>query len=66
MSLGVKGGLSRGGVGTCRMGRGGALVVRGSVTPGMEGIKGGSERHSAMEIKYAMDATEYFILDALE
>ena len=62
--LGVKGGLSSGGVGTCRIGRGGAFVVRGSVTPGMDGMSGGSERLSAMEIRYAIEATEYFILEA--
>jgi hypothetical protein len=39
-----KGGLLRGGVGTCRMGRGGALEERGSVTPGIEGISGGRLR----------------------
>lgn len=41
--LGVNSGLSRGGVGICKIGRGGALLVSGSVTPGIEGIKGGSE-----------------------
>ena len=38
-------------------------MVRGSVTPGMLGMSGGSERLSAMEIRYAMEATEYFILE---
>jgi hypothetical protein len=43
MLLEVKGGLSRGGVGICRMGSGGALLASGSVTPGMLGIRGGKE-----------------------
>jgi hypothetical protein len=37
----VKGGLSSGGVGSWRMGRGGALEAKGSVTPGIDGIRGG-------------------------
>lgn len=36
-----KGGLSNGGVGTCKMGKGGALEAKGSVTPGIAGIRGG-------------------------
>jgi hypothetical protein len=36
---GVKGGLCKGGVGSCRMGSGGALDVRGSVTPGIAGTR---------------------------
>ena len=44
MLLLLKGGLSSGGVGTCKIGKGGAFVVSGSVTPGMEGIRGGRER----------------------
>ena len=39
----MKGGLPSGGVGIWRIGRGGALVVKGSVTPGIEGMSGGSE-----------------------
>lgn len=35
MKLGVKGGLGRGGVGSWRIGSGGALLARGSVTPGI-------------------------------
>jgi hypothetical protein len=62
ISLGVKGGLSSGGVGTCKIGKGGALVVKGSVTPGMDGIRGGKERHSPAAIKDAIEAKEYFIL----
>jgi hypothetical protein len=62
MSLGVKGGLSNGGVGTCRMGRGGALVVKASVTPGMLGIRGGKERHCPRATKDAIEAMEYFIM----
>jgi hypothetical protein len=65
MLLGVKGGLSSGGVGTCKIGRGGALVVNGSVTPGIEGISGGRDRHSAREIKHAAEASAYFILTFL-
>lgn len=38
------GGLSRGGVGSCKTGSGGALLASGSVTPGMEGMRGGRER----------------------
>lgn len=43
MLLAVNGGLARGGVGSCRIGNGGALLARGSVTPGMDGIKGGRD-----------------------
>jgi hypothetical protein len=63
MLLGVKGGLSNGGVGTCKIGRGGALVVNGSVTPGIEGMSGGSDRHSARVIRHAAEARAYFILN---
>ena len=62
MSLGVNGGLSSGGVGTCRIGKGGALVVKASVTPGMVGIRGGKERHSPRATRDAIEAMEYFIL----
>ena len=31
----MNGGLGRGGVGSCKIGRGGALLARGSVTPGI-------------------------------
>jgi hypothetical protein len=62
ISLGVKGGLSSGGVGTCKIGNGGALVVKGSVTPGMLGMRGGKERHSPSATRDAIEATEYFIL----
>jgi hypothetical protein len=62
ISLGVNGGLSSGGVGTCRIGNGGALVVRASVTPGMVGMRGGKERHSPRATSDAMEAIEYFIL----
>ena len=65
MSLGVNGGLSRGGVGTCRIGRGGALVVRASVTPGMVGMSGGKDRHSPRATRDASEAT-YFIVRANE
>lgn len=61
MSLGVKGGLSRGGVGTCKIGKGGAFVVRASVTPGMVGMRGGKERHSPRATSDAREAMEYFI-----
>ena len=37
------GGLANGGVGTCRIGKGGAFLDRGTVTPGILGIKGGRE-----------------------
>lgn len=47
MLLASNGGLSNGGVGICRIGRGGALLVKGSVTPGMVGISGGSDRAEA-------------------
>jgi hypothetical protein len=40
----VKGGLSSGGVGSCKIGRGGALLERGSVTPGIVGMSGGRLR----------------------
>lgn len=40
----VNGGLVKGGVGICRIGRGGVLEVRGLVIFGMEGIKGGRLR----------------------
>jgi hypothetical protein len=43
MLLAVNGGLATGGVGTCRIGNGGALLAMGSVMPGMVGIKGGRE-----------------------
>lgn len=43
MSLPTKSGLGSGGVGICKIGKGGALLARGSVTPGMEGIKGGRD-----------------------
>lgn len=43
MLLGVKGGLSKGGVGNCKTGRGGALLAKGSVTPGIDGINGGKD-----------------------
>lgn len=62
MSLGVKGGLSSGGVGTCKIGKGGALVVKASVTPGIVGMRGGKERHSPRAISDAIEAIEYFIL----
>lgn len=39
--LTANGGLLNGGVGTCKMGNGGAFEDKGSVTPGIEGIKGG-------------------------
>jgi len=39
MLLPVKGGESRGVVGTCKIGRGGAFEESGSVTPGMRGIR---------------------------
>lgn len=42
-SLPTKGGLASGGVGTCRIGSGGALLVIGGVTPGIKGMRGGSE-----------------------
>jgi hypothetical protein len=58
----VKGGLSSGGVGTCKIGKGGALVVKGSVTPGIVGIRGGKEMHSTAATKDAIEAKEYFIL----
>jgi hypothetical protein len=62
MSLGVNGGLSNGGVGTCRIGKGGALVVRASVTPGIVGMRGGKERHSPRATRDAIEAIEYFIV----
>jgi hypothetical protein len=40
-------------VGTCRIGRGGALLESGSVTPGMEGIRGGRESAVAVVAKTA-------------
>jgi hypothetical protein len=43
MLLGVNGGLGSGGVGSCKMGSGGALLARGSVTPGILGIRGPSD-----------------------
>jgi hypothetical protein len=40
----MNGGLGSGGVGICKIGKGiERSLVRGSVTPGMEGIKGGKE-----------------------
>lgn len=43
MLLPSHGGDGRGGVGSCRIGRGGAFSETGSVTPGMAGIRGGKE-----------------------
>jgi hypothetical protein len=43
MLLAVNGGDAKGGVGTCKIGKGGALLARGSVTPGIEGISGGRD-----------------------
>jgi hypothetical protein len=51
MLLGVKGGLSRGGVGICKIGRGGAPLVKGSVTPGTRGMSGPSDRALMGEVK---------------
>lgn len=54
-----KGGLSKGGVGIWRMGKGGARPTRGSVTPGMAGIRGGRERPRAFSLRMAAEtATE--------
>lgn len=39
----MNGGLSSGGIGTCKMGREGEFSVRGSVTPGIDGIRGGKD-----------------------
>lgn len=66
MSLGVKGGLSSGGVGTCNTGSGGALLVKGSVTPGIVGMSGGRERDSPMEIKDMIVAIGYLILTMIK
>jgi hypothetical protein len=52
MSDAVKGGLSSGGVGSCRIGRGGALEARGSVTPGMAGITGGKLRSKGLRLSF--------------
>ena len=46
----AKGGLSSGGVGIWRMGRGGAFEVRGSVTPGIDGIRGGKEMPKGLRL----------------
>jgi hypothetical protein len=43
MSLPVKGGEARGGVGTWRIGSGGAFETIGSVMIGMDGMRGGRE-----------------------
>ncbi len=53
MLLLVNGGLSKAGVGTWRMGSGGASWFRASVTPGMLGIRGGNEmeRHCPREAR---------------
>ena len=53
MLLAWKGGLSSGGVGTCRIGSGGAFDVRGSVTPGMDGMSGGRDRADANATRLA-------------
>jgi hypothetical protein len=37
----TKGGLANGGVGTCKIGSGGAFEAKGTVTPGITGIRGG-------------------------
>jgi len=62
MSLGVNGGLSSGGVGICKIGKGGAFSVRTSVTPGMLGIRGGRERHSPRIARDARGTREDLIL----
>ena len=62
MLLAVKGGLSSGGVGTCRMGSGGALDVKGSVTPGIDGIKGGRERAEVSAVRLARTVVLCFMM----
>jgi hypothetical protein len=62
ISLGVKGGLSSGGVGTCKIGRGGAFSVRESATPGMLRIRGSKERHSQRVANKATCTKDDFIL----
>lgn len=52
------GGLGRGGVGTWRIGKGGTILVRGSVTPGIVGIKGGNEMPSGFGIASATEAND--------
>ena len=64
--LPVKGGLSRGGVGTCKIGKGGALVERGSVTPGMDGMRGGRERALAVPARSAEKRVVECILSRFE
>lgn len=44
------------------MGNGGALDVKGSVTPGMEGISGGRERAEVTAIQARLSAMLCFIL----
>jgi hypothetical protein len=48
MVKGLKGGLSSGGEGIWRMGKGGELVAIGLVTPGIDGIRGGRLRPSGV------------------
>jgi hypothetical protein len=43
MLLPVKGVDGKGGVGTCKIGRGGAFETMGSVIPGIVGISGGRD-----------------------
>lgn len=38
------------------------MDVKGSVTPGMLGMRGGRERHSPRATRDAIEAIEYFIL----
>jgi hypothetical protein len=55
--FGVNGGLSRGGVGICRIGSGGALLDKGSVTPGIVGMSGGKLRDAPVPASMAVKRT---------
>ena len=61
--LAVKGGVSSGGVGTCKMGSGGALDVKGSVTPGIDGIKGGRDKAEVSAVRLVMTVMLCFIMN---
>ena len=58
ISEGVNGGLSSGGVGIWRMGRGGAISFKGSVTPGMAGMSGGRLMPRGSLLSLALPAGE--------
>jgi len=64
--LGVKEGLSSGGVGNCKIGSGGIIVVRGSVTGEISGTRGGKLMSRGTAVMTgaipARNTSEYFIM----